>query len=370
MRDDHAPVDAVHRSRARSPQIGRRTLLGAGLAAPFMTPALSGCGAAEASPHRLRLGHFSNLTHGVALAGMARGTFARHLGSTAIERQVFDNGPAAVQAMLAGAIDVAYLGPNPAITAWVRTKGAGVRLLAGAAENGAALVARPGVKKIDDLRGCSVSTPQIGGTQDVALKTLLAEHHLTTGPGADEVETVWMANSQTLDQFRQGRLDASYQAEPWVSRLVVEAGAHVLVDERTQWPDHRFVTTCLLVTQEYLERAPAQVEQLLAAHVETVEWINSHRGAASVLLNAEIGKLSGKKLKRSVAERAMDNVQFSWDPLMANIAQVAEHTWRTDGIDVRPDLRGLADLDPLRQVLAARALPAITDAGLGVHREG
>lgn len=344
----------------------RRAVLGAALAAPLLPSALSACGSATASPQRLRLGYFANLTHGVAIAGVARGTFARHLAGPRVEPQIFDNGPAAVQVMLAGALDIAYLGPNPAITAWVRTKGAGVRLVAGAAQNGAALVARAGVTSLEDLRGRSVSAPQIGGTQDVALKTLLQRNGLATGAGSDEVEVLWMANSQTLDQFRQGQLDASYQAEPWVSRLLVEAKAHVLVDERTQWPGRRFATTSVLVSQDYLERCPEQVERFLAAHVESTQWLREHRSEAGRAINGEIRRLSGKKLEQRVIDRAMGQVVFDWDPMVANIATVAQHTHATGGIDVQPDLRTMADLAPLNRVLAARGLPPVDDAGLGV----
>lgn len=344
----------------------RRTLLAAAAAAPLSAPFLAACGTASASPRALRLGYFANLTHGAAMVAVANGTLAKRLPGVRIEPQIFASGPSAAQAVLAGALDVAYLGPNPAITAWVRTKGQGIRLIAGGAENGAALVARAGIDTVGDLRGHSVSTPQLGGTQDVAMKMLLREHGIATGAGAEEVEVLWMANSQTLDQFRQHRLDASYQAEPWVSRLVEEAGAHVLVDERTRWPGGRFATTSIIASQDYLERCPEQVEALLGAHVDTVRWIGANGSAAATVVNAEIERLTGKKLKKPVMERAMKNVVFSWDPMMANIAKVAQHTWVTGGINVEPDLHGLADLAPLNRVLSERRLPRVDDAGYGV----
>ncbi|QNK51786.1 ABC transporter substrate-binding protein [Dermacoccus sp. PAMC28757] len=345
----------------------RRAVLAAAVGAPFALPALTACGAAEASPHRLRLGYFANVTHGVAVAGMARGTFAERLPGVRLEPQIFPSGPSAVQAMLAGALDVAYLGPNPAITAWVRTKGQGVRLVAGGASGGAALVARKGIESVEGLRGRRVSTPQLGGTQDVALKTLLREKGISTGSGKDAVEVLWMANSQTLDQFKQNRLDASYQAEPWVSRLVEEAGAHVLVDERTRWPGGRFATTCVVVSEDYRRRCPEQVEALLGAHVDTVRWIRAHRDEASTLLNSEIERIAGKKLKPTVIERAMRSVEFGWDPMLTNVAEVAEHTWATGGIEVKPNLHGIADLAPLNRALAARSLERADDGGYGAR---
>lgn len=347
----------------------RRALLGAALGAPLAAPSLSACSSASASPGTLRLGYFANLTHGVALAGVARGTYARHLAGAHVEPQIFDSGPSAVQALLAGALDIAYLGPGPAVTAWVRTKGKGVRLIAGAATNGAALVTRPEIGSVEALRGRSVSTPQLGGTQDVALKTLLMRRGISTGAGSNQAEVLWMPNSQTLEQFKQGRLDASYQAEPWVSRLVVEAGAHVLVDETSQWPAHAFSTTCALVSQDYLRRCPRQVEQFLAAHVEATRWILDDQQQASRVINAQIERLTGKKLKRAVIQRAMKNVTFSWDPLMSNVAEVARHAWETRAVDAEPDPHGMADLSPLNRVLSAQHLPQVDDGGYAVKEE-
>lgn len=348
----------------------RRTLLAAAAAVPLGGSLLSACVTAGASPRALRLGYFANVTHGAAVVALAKGTLAQRMPGVRIEPQVFANGPSAAQAVLAGALDVAYLGPTPAITAWVRTKGRGIRLIAGGAENGAALVARAGIRTIADLRGRSVSTPQLGGTQDVALKTLLRRNGIAPGADADEVEVLWMANSQTLDQFRQHRLDASYQAEPWISRLVEEAGAHVLVDERSQWPGGRFATTSIVVSQEYLERCPEQVEAFLGAHVDTVRWISADRTAAGTVINSEIKRLTGKKLTKPVMERAMNNVVFSWDPMMANIAQVAENARETGGITTEPDLHGMADLEPLNRVLDERDLQRVDDAGYGVRGRG
>lgn len=355
--------------RPRGAAVSRRAVLVAAAAAPFAVPALSACDSAGASSRTLRLGYFANVTHAPAMAGVARGTFARHLGGTTIAPQVFTNGPAAVQALLAGALDIAYLGPNPAITALVRTKGKGVRLIAGACENGAALVARPGIDTVQQLAGRTASTPQLGGTQDVALKQLLRDEHLRVGSGKHEVEVLWMDNAQTLDQFKQGRLDASYQAEPWVSRLVLEAGAHVLVDEKTRWPTHRFATTTILATQDYLDEYRDKVERFLAGHIESIQWLRTHAEACAPLLNSEIRRLTGKKLKKPVMKRALKNVEVSWDPLMSNVAQVAQHTWATGGIDVEPDLHGLVDVAPLNRALGARGLPKVSDAGYGV-KEG
>src|SRR2546423_8066496 len=82
----------------------------------------------------VRVGYFPNLTHAVAIVGLEQGFFAKALGSeVAIDPKVFNAGPAEMEALLAGEIDVGYIGPGPAITGFVRSKGKALRVVAGAA---------------------------------------------------------------------------------------------------------------------------------------------------------------------------------------------------------------------------------------------
>lgn len=344
----------------------RRAVICAALGAPLLAPTMSACTSASASSSRLRLGYFANLTHAPALIGMRRGLFAKHLASTAVEPQVFTSGPLAVQAMLAGALDIAYLGPAPAVTAWVRTKGQGVRVIAGATGGGAALVVRPDIETLDQLRGKTIATPQLGGTQDVALKVLLRKHNIPISGGANGVNVVWMANSQTFDQFRQGRIDGAYLPEPWVSRLVVEAGARELVDEATQWPGGKFPTTTVLVSQEYERRFPQHVRSFLTGHLDALAWLDEAGAGAAKELNAEIKQLTGKKLKPAVVRRALESLSFSADPLANTLPRIAQDNYATGSINVRPDLPGMLDLRVLNLLRGARGQRPVSDAGLGV----
>ena len=345
--------------------VSRRTLLGALMGAPAMAMGMSACDSASASPAKLRLGYFANVTHAPALVGTGLGIFAKHLGSTQVETQVFTAGPQAVQAMLAGALDIAYLGPSPAVVAWTRTKGEGVRLISGAAGGGAGLVVRNTITSLDGLRGKTVATPQLGGTQDVALKVLLAQHGIRVGAGRDEVEVVWMANSQTFDQFRQGRLDAAYLPEPWVSRLVVEAGARQLVDEADLWPHGQFATTSVLASQAYLRRYPTQTAAFLAGHIESVGWLNNPKNDRLSVVNTQVKKLTGKSLRSATLQRAMQALTFTANPYASTLAQVARHTYDVGAIDERPNLAGLVDLRSVNAELERRGLARVSAAGLG-----
>lgn len=351
----------------------RRALLGGALATLGAAglSSLAGCSLERASsaptPH-LRLGYFASLTHAVPMTAVARGTVARHLGSSvALETQVFDAGPAAVESLLAGAIDAAYLGPSPAINAHVRTKRRGIRIVAGAATGGAALVVRPGITSVKQLRGRVIATPQLGGTQDVALRTWLWNHGLRTElTGSTDVNIVSQANSQTLDLFKAGTIDGAWLPEPWVSRLVLDAGATVLVDERAMWPRGVFPTTVLVVMQDYLEAYPERVRSLLDAHVETVTAMRADAETARVFVNTEIDRLVGKPLKPAVLERAWKQLDIGWDPIASAMPRLAADSVTACITPRLPDLTGLLDLRPLNKVLAAHGHAPVFDAGLGV----
>ncbi|HEX6014842.1 MAG TPA: ABC transporter substrate-binding protein, partial [Geminicoccaceae bacterium] len=223
---------------------------GEGSASDDPAPAAEGGGAVA---DELRLGYFANLTHAPALIGVQEGLFAEELGDTTLTTQVFNAGPDVVEAIFAGALDASYIGPSPTINAYGQSEGDAVRIIAGAASGGAQLVVREGIESPDDLKGTTLATPQLGNTQDVALRTWLTEEGLENSiEGGGDVTIAPTPNADTLNLFKAGEIDGAWLPEPWASRLVIEAGASVLVDERDLWPDGEFVTTHLIVRTEFL----------------------------------------------------------------------------------------------------------------------
>ena len=329
--------------------------------------ALLGAGAAcstkpssAAGGDTLRLGYFANVTHATALVGVERGTFAAKVGK--IETQVFNAGPAAVEAIFAGAIDATYIGPNPAINAFVKSKGDAIRIVAGATSGGAQLVVKPGIKSAADLRGKTLATPQLGNTQDVALRAWLAEFGLQTDPqkGGD-VTIAPGENSQTLQLFKDGKIAGAWLPEPWASRLVIEGGAEVLVDEATLWPEGKFVTTHLVVARKFLEKNPILVKKLLEAHVETTDWILANTAEAKTVVNTALEKLTTKKLATAVLDRAFANLTITWDPVASSLATSAEHAVAAKLL-APADLTGIYDLALLNGLLVQLNRPLVSDA--------
>lgn len=313
----------------------------------------------------LRLGYFANVTHAPALVGLQEGIFAETLGDTEVTTQVFNAGPAAIEALSAGAIDATYIGPNPSINTFIQSGGESAHIVAGATTGGAALVVREGIDAADDLAGATLATPQLGNTQDVALRSWLADEGYTTDvTGGGEVSITPTENAQTLTLFQQGELDGAWLPEPWVSRLVVEAGAEVLVDEADLWDNGAFPTTVLLVRAEFLEEHPETVEALLQGHLDALAWLDDNPDEAATVINEKLTAETGKALDDAVLTRALENVTFAADPhaetfetLVAN--GLAAGTQKAGSID------GLFDLRLLNKLLTDAGEDPVSAGGLG-----
>jgi len=311
---------------------------------------------------KLRLGFFPNVTHAPALVGVEKGLYSAALGpDVKLETYSFNAGPAAVEALFSGAIDAAYVGPNPAATAFARSKGKAIRIIAGSTSGGAFLVVKPGINSVADLKGKKLATPQLGGTQDIALRYFLKSKGLSsTVEGGGDVSILPQENAQTLETFRAGGIDGAWVPEPWATRLVAEAGARVLVDERDLWPKQSFTTTILIVRTDFLKDRPDIVEALLQGHVAAVDFTVNNPTKAQDAANSQIEKLTGKKLAASVISNSWVNLTFTNDPEISTIKVGAQHATDVGLLD-KTDLTGIEDLTLLNKVLAAAGKPTVSD---------
>lgn len=314
----------------------------------------------------LRLGYFANVTHAAAIIGVNRGLIAKELGATKLETQIFDAGPAAVEALFGGSLDAAYIGPNPAINAFTRSDGKAIRIVTGATSGGAQLVVRQGINSARDLRGATLASPELGNTQDVALRAWLSKQGLRNSvQGGGDVTITPTKNADTLQLIKSGKLDGAWVPEPWASRLVLEAGSKVLVNERDLWPGGQFVTTNLIVRTEFLERHPQTVEALLRGHVDAVQWANQNPAEAKTVVNDGINALTGKPLKPEVVDRAWQDLTVTADPIATSLQRSAENAVAAGVATKQVDLHGIYELSILNRILTQRSLPSVSAGGLG-----
>jgi len=315
--------------------------------------------AGSAPSGTLRLGYFPNVTHAPALVGVQGSYFQRALGpNVALKLFTFNAGPAAVEALLSDSIDASYMGPNPAINAFVQSHGA-VRVVAGAASGGAFLVVQPGITKPSDLKGKVLATPQLGNTQDVALRTWLGTHGLhTTTSGGGDVSIRPEDNGTTVQAFQQHTVDGAWLPEPYASQLVA-AGGHVLVDERTLWPGGRFATTELVVRTDYLHAHPATIRALLQGQQQAIGVIRSDPTRAEQLVGQAIQSATGQAVKASTIVASFPAITFTNDPIASSVRVQAQDAEKL-GLLAKANLSGLFDLSILNSLLRASNQPAVS----------
>ena len=317
----------------------------------------------------IRVGHFPNVTHaqGVIAHGLSRagkGWFEERLGSDVeVQWFVYNAGPSAMEAIFARSIDITYVGPNPAVNAYLKSQGEEIRIVAGACSGGAALVVKADgpIHTDDDFRGKRIGTPQLGNTQDVACRAWLESKglHITmTGGDASVVPT---ANPDQLSLFERGDLDAVWTVEPWVSRLVREAGGKVYLDESSLWQatGGKYVTTHLVSSVKFLKERPDLLKRWIAAHVELTKWINDHPDEAKRILNDELKAETTKAIPQATLDSAWKRLEITYDPISASLIKSAEDAYRIGFLREKPDLSRIYDLKLLNDTLRDKGLAEV-----------
>ncbi len=312
-------------------------------------------------PLIIRVGHFPNITHAQALVGFADGTFARALGpGVKIDRKIFNAGPSEIEAMLAGEIDLGYIGPVPAINGFVRSRG-GLKIVAGATNGGAVLVAREGsgIRDLKGLAGKIVAVPQFGNTQDISLRRLLDVAGLKTVNKGGNVTVLQVENPDIYMLFLRKEIDAALVPEPWGSRLTKEAGGKLLLDWKEIWRDGNYSTAVVIVRTEFLKKHRDLVEKWLRAHVELTGRIAAGRPKYESTINSEIKALTGKLLPPDLVSSAMARIVPTYDPVSDSIAEFVTISRANGYLPEKPDLARLLELGILNRILKEKGLAPV-----------
>lgn len=319
--------------------------------------------AKPAQQKTVRIGYFPNLTHAQAVIGLGNGDFQKVLGSNIeVKTQVFNAGPSAIEAFFANQIDVTYIGPNPAINGYVQSEGKALRIVAGAASGGASFVVRndAGINSVADFAGKKFSSPQLGNTQDVALRKYLLDNGYKTKENGGNVEVLPASNGDIFTLLVKKDIDGAWVPEPWVAKHIKEANSHIFLDERTLWPNGDFVTAHIIVRTDYLKENPDVIEKLIKAHIDETNWINTHPDEARRVFNEQLQVLTGKTIPDDEFKDALSRVKLTYDPVKASLFESANAAYEIGFFKEKPDLSGIYDLNILNKVLGERGLPQIT----------
>jgi NitT/TauT family transport system substrate-binding protein len=324
------------------------------LAASALAACGSTAGASGSGKVTLRLGYYPNVTHATALVGVEKGIFAAKLGANVtLQTQTFNAGGKAIEALFADAIDASYVGPNPAINGYVKSHGEALRIVSGATSGGAFLVVKPTINSAADLKGKKLASPQLGNTQDVALRAWLKKQGLATDTsGGGDVSILPQENAATLDAFKIGAIDGAWVPEPWATRLIQDGGGKVLVAESDLWPGGKYVTTQLVVATKFLSDHPDVVKRLLEGQVAANDFVNANPQEAQKLANDQIEKLTQKRLSGALIAASWKNLTFTNDPIASSL-QTSANAATDVGLLDKVDLKGIYDLTLLNEVLKA-----------------
>lgn len=357
----------------------------------------------DSSSNVLRLGYFPNLNHAQVIIGLENGHFQKALsenntnrgedgqqGAT-IKEYVFSAGPSAIEALYAGQIDAAYVGPNPAINGYLASNGEDIRIISGSASGGAVFVVRNDseIDSVQDLGGKKFASPQLGNTQDVALRKYLIQNGYETIENGGNITVVPVKPSDILTLMLKKEIDGAWVPEPWGARLVKESGGKIFVDERDLWPpDGKFVTTNLIVRTDYLKNNPGIIKKLLDAHIDETIWINdTMKGLREInvgehsanlengthdnfdndelegfiqAFNKGLERITGSTIPEDELKDALLRLEFTYDPIEGSLIRMAEDAYELGliGRGNQPDLTNIYDIELLKEVLQKKNLPA------------
>ncbi len=321
--------------------------IAAGLALVLLTNPST---AAEAAVE-VRFGYFANVTHGQAVLAVATGELEKAIAPAKLTTRVFNAGPSVIEALFAGEIDIAYIGPGPVISAHGKSRGEGIRVISGAAANGVAIVARgdSSIKSLDDLRGKRVATPQMGNTQDIA-----AKHYLKSVLGQSDVSNVIaIANAEQSTMMARREIDAAWVPEPWAAKLVAD-GHRLIAEENTLWPDKQFTLTVVAASPEFLAKHRETVVKILGVHKTWTDRFQKSAAAQAQPLSDAIFALTNKRIAADVIADSLKRVTFTTDPLPNTLATMSKWSFELGFARDEVSIDGLIDLS---------ALGAAPDAG-------
>ncbi|MBV8297231.1 MAG: ABC transporter substrate-binding protein [Acidimicrobiia bacterium] len=313
-----------------------------------------------AAPVTVRLGYFPNLTHASAIIGVQTGIFNVALGQNHLQTTLFNAGPDEVTALFAGSLDMAYMGPNPTINAFAQSHGQAIRAISGATSGGASLVVQQNINSAQDLKGKKVASPQLGNTQDVALRYWLKQNGLSTDTqGGGDVSVTPQDNSTTLQTFKSKQIAGAWVPEPYATRLVQEDGGKVLVDERSLWDNGQFVTTNIVVRTAFLNDHPDVVRDVLVGQYKANQFLQQYPSDSQTIVNNFIGQATGKPLAPGVVATAWTHMAFTNDPIARSLAIDAQHAQAVGLLDPSVNLDGIYDLRLINDVLAQFGQPPV-----------
>ena len=279
------------------------------------------------SENNLRIAYFPNIGHAVAIVGTEMEFFSEKINpDVKIQSRIFDSGPQVIESLFANSVDIAYVGPGPAINGFLNSENNNIRILSGSASGGASFIVHPDseINSASDFTGKKIATPQIGNTQDVSLRTYLSENNLKTAEKGGSVIVYNIANPDIYTLFVKGDIDGAWVAEPWATILETELGGNRLFFEEDLWPNKQFASVLLIANTDYVKKNPELISNFLLSHHETVKWINDNPVETRNIFNGFLKSYLGQSLSDDIVDISLSNIEITSDPILNSVYSFAE----------------------------------------------
>ena len=276
--------------------------------------------------NKIRVAFFPNIGHAVPIVGYESGIFGDGLGNkTLIETKIFDSGPQVIESIFARSIDLAYVGPGPAINGFLKSNHEMI-IISGAASGGASFIVHPDseINSVDDFSGKKIAAPQIGNTQDVSLRSYLLQNGLQPAQKGGSVVIFNIANPDIYTLFVKGEIDGAWVPEPWATIFVQELDGKRLFYEEDIWPNNEFASVLLIGRADYIEKNPEVIQKWIESHDQTVNWINTNPNKSEVIFNAFMEKTLGESLPEAIVSESLSNLEITSDTIPESIAIFAQ----------------------------------------------
>ncbi|MBT8507969.1 sulfonate ABC transporter substrate-binding protein [Methanomicrobiaceae archaeon CYW5] len=199
-------------------------------------------------------------------------------GITTITDHKFPTGAPEMQAMLAGEIDVAYVGAAPVISAL--DQGLDAKIIAAVQVQGSDLVVRPEVTYTgpEDLKGLTIATFPPGTIQDTLLRDWLQQNGID--PDTD-VDIRGMGPGDATVAIAESAVDAVFLPHPAPATIAAEGNGYTAVTSGEMMQDH---ACCVLVASgDLIRNHPDIVEQIVKTHIRATEYsIENQEEAAQI----------------------------------------------------------------------------------------
>jgi NitT/TauT family transport system substrate-binding protein len=222
-----------------------------------------------------------------AITAMAKGWWQDDLapfGVVNVTDKVFPSGPPEMQAMLAGELDVAYVGAAPVLSALAT--GLDAKIVAGVNTQGSDLVVRNDLVYTgpQSLSGKTIATFPPGSIQDTVLRDWLKKNNLTPDK---EVFIKGMTPGDAVTAILAGKVDGVFLPTPSPSTVVNQGKGKVVVYSGEMYPNH---TCCVLVVSGKLIREhPEIVRQIIKTNDKAVAWNQQNIDEAALIYSTKTG---------------------------------------------------------------------------------